>query len=544
MRLESYLEGNQLLCEEQNGFRKRRSCIDNIMMLTMIGRKIIKRKGSMFGGFIDLKKAYDSVDRCALWNRLKSLGIGGKIFDSIKAIYSDLKCKVKVGDKCSDSFPVDVGLRQGCVLSPILFSAYVNDLMEELRREHVGIEVEDIQIPGLMFADDIVVFAESEVQLNRALEVVNKWCCKWKMKINVGKSGVIHFRDKRRIKRCKEVFRIGGEVIQMVAEYKYLGVIIDESLKGDRMMESVMENGRKALYGVNRLIRGLGNVGWETFTKLYMSYVRSSMLYAAEIWGLLCRNEYKLEKVQRSAIRSRLGVHSKFPLLGLELEAGWMPVRWEAKIRAIKYYIKASRNEKMRLLNRVMVWANEGVGWMEGEEGFLECIGWNGHGSPGEMFADLSLDQVNEMLEACVWRKLQEEWREGCSRSQKLRYWEVLVGDIAFAEWKMGGAVRVQSKDQRKLIGELRCGCAKLEVETGRWREVAREDRICLLCKKEMGDERHFLTSCEALQDERCDLEQLMKKEDDKLNDVMKRLHEKTISRIVMRMWNRRIELL
>ena len=131
MRLESYLEGNQLLCEEQNGFHKERSCIiDNIMMLTMIGRKIIKKKGSVFGGFIDLKKAYDSVNRFALWNKLRSLSIGGKIFDSIQAIYSDLKCKVKVGDTCSDSFPVDVGLRQGFVLSPILFSVYVNDLME------------------------------------------------------------------------------------------------------------------------------------------------------------------------------------------------------------------------------------------------------------------------------------------------------------------------------------------------------------------------------------------------------------------------------
>ena len=89
----------------------------------------------------------------------------------------------------------------------------------------------------------------------------------------------------------------------------------------------------------------------------------------------------------------------------------------------------------MSLLNRVMAWANEGVGWMEGEEGFLECIGWNGPGSPGEIFADLSLGQVNKMLEACAWRKLQEEWREGFSRSQKLRSWEVLVGDIAFAEW-------------------------------------------------------------------------------------------------------------
>ena len=69
------------------------------------------------------------------------------------------------------------------------------------------------------------------------------------------------------------------------------------------------------------------------------------MLYAAEIWGLLCKNEYKLEKVQWAAISIRLGVHSKFPLLGLESKAGWMAVRWELKIRVIKYYIKASRNE-------------------------------------------------------------------------------------------------------------------------------------------------------------------------------------------------------
>ena len=71
--------------------------------------------------------------------------------------------------------------------------------MEELRRENVGIEVNGIRILGfkLMFADDIVIFAESEVQLNRALEIANKWCCKWKMEINVGKSGVIYFRDKK-----------------------------------------------------------------------------------------------------------------------------------------------------------------------------------------------------------------------------------------------------------------------------------------------------------------------------------------------------------
>ena len=67
---------------------------------------------------------------------------------------------------------------------------------------------------------------------------------------------------------------------------------------------------------------------------------------------------------------------------------------------------------------------------------------------------------------------------------------------------------------------------------TGRWRGVAREDRICLLCKEDIGDESHFITSCEALKDERVDLEQHLNYEDNNfdLNVVMKRLHEKSIN--------------
>ena len=62
-------------------------------------------------------------------------------------------------------------------------------------------------------------------------------------------------------------------------------------------------------------------------------------------------------------------------------------------------------NEKMRLLNRVMAWANEEAGWMGEEEGFFECMGWSGQGLPVEILEDLSLNQMNQMLEACVWRE-------------------------------------------------------------------------------------------------------------------------------------------
>ena len=73
------------------------------------------------------------------------------------------------------------------------------------------------------------------------------------------------------------------------------------------------------------------------------------------------------------------------------------------------YYIKASRNEKMRLLNRVVTRTNEGAGWMGEEKGILECMGWSGQVLTGKVFEDLSLSQVNEMLEACVLSKLRDK---------------------------------------------------------------------------------------------------------------------------------------
>ena len=144
-------------------------------------------------------------------------------------------------------------------------------------------------------------------------------------------------------------FKIGEEILSMVSEYKYLGLVLNEFLNGEKMREALMDNGRKALYGVMRLVRGLENVGWATFSKLYVSMVRSTILYGCEIWGVLSGNDAKLERVQRAAIRSYLGVHSRFPLLGLELEAGLTPLRWEARRRAIRYWVKVYRLRENRL---------------------------------------------------------------------------------------------------------------------------------------------------------------------------------------------------
>ena len=271
------------------------------MMMVLMGNKCVELNGSMFSAFIDLKKAYDSVDRDLLWGKLESLGIQGKILQSIKAVYSDVKCKVKIGGEVGNEFSVTTGLRQGCVLSPLLFSLYVNDLMEVLRREEIGVRVDNLIIPGLMFADDLVITAEKTSDLNRALEIVHRWCNQWKLRINAEKCSVVHFR-KKCVRRSIVEFGIGEKILSMVSEYKYLGIVLNEFLNGEKMREALMDNGRKALYGVMRLVRSLGNVRWATFSKLYVSMVRNTLLYGCETWGVLSGNDAKLERVQRAAI--------------------------------------------------------------------------------------------------------------------------------------------------------------------------------------------------------------------------------------------------
>ena len=123
-RLRHVVEERNLVAEEQGGFRKGRGCTDQLLTLVLLGQVKAVTKRGMLAGFIDFKKAYDRVDRGKLWGCLEKMGIRGRVTTFLKAVYSDVSCEVKVGEKCSEPFGVSSGLRQGCILSPLLFSLY------------------------------------------------------------------------------------------------------------------------------------------------------------------------------------------------------------------------------------------------------------------------------------------------------------------------------------------------------------------------------------------------------------------------------------
>ncbi len=87
----------------------------------------------LYAAFMDLEKAYDMVDREALWNVLRIYGVGRQLMEGIKAFYREANACVKIDGELSDSFGVRVGVRQGCVISPWLFNIFMDGCMREMR---------------------------------------------------------------------------------------------------------------------------------------------------------------------------------------------------------------------------------------------------------------------------------------------------------------------------------------------------------------------------------------------------------------------------
>ena len=114
-------EVDKVLRDEQAGFRQERSCTDQIATLRIIIEQTIEWQTPLHLTFIDFEKAFDSIDHHVLWSILRYYGIPEKVIALIQQLYNGFTCQVIHGGSLTDPFPVSTGVRQGCLLSPLLF---------------------------------------------------------------------------------------------------------------------------------------------------------------------------------------------------------------------------------------------------------------------------------------------------------------------------------------------------------------------------------------------------------------------------------------
>ena len=205
-RITSYIEHSKVLGQEQAGFRKGYSTVDHLFTLYGIIDILFSKKKRLYCAFLDFEKAFDKVERAFLWQKLLDQKINGKILKVIKNLYENAKSCITVNNNVSDFFQVNIGVRQGENLSPVIFALFLNDMNAYMSDYMSGLSsvsnaaresnLDDdtvnvfLKLFLLLYADDTVIFAETPEKLQDGLNAVKSYCDLWNLKLNASKCKV------------------------------------------------------------------------------------------------------------------------------------------------------------------------------------------------------------------------------------------------------------------------------------------------------------------------------------------------------------------
>ena len=211
-RLSAYCEAKGLLLEKQCGFRPDRSTTDMMFVVRRLQEVGRKAGVSLFMRFIDLQKAYDTVDRTLLWQVLTRIGVPPQMIAVIRQFHDGMRACVRPDDGiCSDLFEAEQGLRQGCVLSPLLFNivfaAVLNAVLQRFSEEPTILaelvhlkETSTSMGPepamdygrraawGMLYADDAYIVSRSPQGLAKMIEVIVEVCRAFALAVSAKKT--------------------------------------------------------------------------------------------------------------------------------------------------------------------------------------------------------------------------------------------------------------------------------------------------------------------------------------------------------------------
>ena len=194
-RLKIWQKENEISSDAQFGFKSNHCTTDAIFILKYLIEKQLNDKKKLYCAFIDLKKAFDSVSRTALWYKIIKSGLDGKLLSIIRSLYDKIKLRVKCFNSLSDLYTCEVGLLQGDILSTFPFSIFLNDIEMHLGENiQDGITLDQLQLYLLLFADDAVLVSETREGLQRSLDNLQEYCFKSNLNVNIEKTKIVVFR--------------------------------------------------------------------------------------------------------------------------------------------------------------------------------------------------------------------------------------------------------------------------------------------------------------------------------------------------------------
>ena len=275
-RLRDYLDLLSIIYPKQFGFRPGFSTSHSLVDITETIRGTLEKKKYGCGIFIDLKKAFDTVNHKILLQKLEHYGIRGNTLLWFKSYLTNRKQYVNLNGTKSDTKEITCGVPQGSVLGPLLFLLYINDLPNISEK-----------LTFFLFADDTNIYFESD-NLDNLQKIINKelkklyeWLCINRLSLNISKTNFVIFHAKNKPLHPITIL-INNKAIEEADHVKYLGVIIDSQLTFRRHMEEVSKKISRSI-GVLYKLRPF--VSQKILVNVYYAIIYPFLLYGVELWG-------------------------------------------------------------------------------------------------------------------------------------------------------------------------------------------------------------------------------------------------------------------
>nr|KAG5692954.1 hypothetical protein BaRGS_031532 [Batillaria attramentaria] len=313
-----------MLRDQQAGFRRNRSCADQIASLRIIVEQSLEWNSPLYINFIDYEKAFDSVDREALWKLLRHYGVPGKIISLIQCTYQDMSCRIAHAGQLSESFEVKTGVRQGCLLSPFLFLLVIDWIMKTTTAGRKnGIQwTLWTQLDDLDFADDLALLSHSHSQMQDKTTRLEATSAGTGLKINRKKTELMKINT-----TANTPVTVGGEPIREVESFVYLGSVVDGQGGTDRDVTARIGKARAAMVMLKN-IWASKVVSIRTKLRIFNSNVKSVLLYGCETWRTTKTMQQKIQTFLNTCLRRIFNIRWPEKIRNEELweRAGQEPV--------------------------------------------------------------------------------------------------------------------------------------------------------------------------------------------------------------------------
>ena len=300
--------------DEQAGFRANRGCVDQSNSLRLIVEQSNEFRTPLYITYVDFEKAFDSINRERIWEALRKRGVPQKIIRLLRELYREATCKVLHKGELSETINITNGVRQGCVLSPLLFIVALDEIMRETTQTARGIQWTPYRrLEDLDFADDVALLSHTHKDMQDKLDALNTAAAKYGLKINRSKTKYMRLNA-----NSTRPLSIGTHQLDEVEHFCYLGSVISSTGGTIEDIQSRTAKAR-ATYGRLQNIWKSSKLSRNTKVSIYKTCVLATLLYGSETWAHDERGIAKAQAFVNKGLRRILGIRWSDYITNMEL---------------------------------------------------------------------------------------------------------------------------------------------------------------------------------------------------------------------------------